>query len=274
MWRFISKPFGRRKPRIGLVLSGGGARGWAHIGLLKAMEEHGIEADIVAGVSSGSIVGAFYTAGIPVSEMLDVIKTTDMLKIMRSGFFTWPRNGAISTLRYLEDQLKVHLPGDSFESLKKPFHVAIANLNTGRLEIVNKGELFKVILASCAIPVVFSPVKIGPYLYADGGLLDNLPIAPLEGRGIRIIASNVVSPGINKHVSGMLSLSTRSFELIASKGVPEKLNRCHAVVEYEGLEKYHVFKFSAAERIVELGYQEASRQMERIKRQLAVGSRK
>ncbi|HYH56056.1 MAG TPA: patatin-like phospholipase family protein [Anseongella sp.] len=268
--KLVSGVFGKKSPGISLVLSGGGARGWAHIGLLQALDEAGIAVEAISGVSAGSIVAALYAGGKSPQEILAIVKKADMFKIVRKGLLAF-LPGAFSSLGYLEQQLKAFLPEDSFEALGKKVFITAVNLNSGRVEIFSSGELHRPIMASCAIPLVFAPVRIGNFLYSDGGLLNNLPVEPLLDKGYKVIGSNVVSPGLNMGINGIVSVSMRSFELIAYKGIEDKARACDICLTYEGLEKFHVFKFTSAEQIVELGYREAKKQMSEIERAVLSG---
>lgn len=268
---FIGKLFSgalKKEPSgIGVVLSGGGARGWAHIGLLKALDEEGIQIDAVSGVSAGSIVGVLYANGNTADEILEIVRETDMFKILRKGLLPF-MTGAFSSLGHLEHQLKRFLPENSFAALKKKMYVTAVNLNTGKAEVFSSGELHKPVMASCAVPLLFAPVKIGDYLYSDGGVLNNLPVEPLLGQRYRIIGSNVVLPAANRKLNGFRSISMRSFELVSYKGIEDKAKLCDVMVTYDGLEKYNLFRFAAAQEIVELGYRSAQKQMDRLLQRL------
>lgn len=261
--------FGSHPPKVGLVLSGGGARGWAHIGLLKALEEAGVPVHSLSGVSAGAIVGALYASGKTPDEILKIVQTADIFKIVRKGLFAFAP-GAFSSLGYLEHQLKTFLPENSFESLQRELFVTAVNLNTGRAEIFNSGELHRPVMASCAIPLLFAPVRIGESLYCDGGILNNMPVEPFRAGRFRIIGSTVVTPRPNAGINGILSVSMRSFELLSYKGMEERNKRCDVVITYRGLEKFHVLRFTSAEQIVELGYEEAKKQMERVRKLLKI----
>lgn len=246
---------------IALVLSGGGARAWAHIGLLKALEEEEIPIAAISGVSAGAIVGALYAKGHTADEILEIVQKTDMFKILRKGLFSFT-SGAFSSLTHLREQLEIFLPENSFDALSRKLYVTTVNLNTGKVEIFDSGELHKPIMASCAVPLLFLPVKIGDYLYADGGILNNLPVEPLLGQGYKIIGSNVVSPAPNMHLGGFRSVSMRSFELVSYKGIEAKAPTCDVLLTYEGLQHHNIFHFAAAREIVDLGYRSARKQMD------------
>ncbi|QEC52322.1 NTE family protein [Anseongella ginsenosidimutans] len=259
--RLFFRRSGKEPQRVALVLSGGGARAWAHIGLLKALEEEGIYPEVVSGVSAGAIVGAMYASGRSADETLEIVQKTDMFKILRKGLFSFMA-GAFSSLGHLQQQLEVFLPDNSFGSLQRKLFITTVNLNTGRVEIFDSGELHKPIMASCAVPLLFAPVKMGEYLYADGGVLNNLPVEPLLGQGYKIIGSNVVSPSLNMRLDGFRSVSMRSFELVSYKGIEDKAGLCDVMLTYEGLENYNIFRFAAARQIVDLGYKSARKQMD------------
>lgn len=261
--RLFSARVRREAQGIALVLSGGGARAWAHIGLLKALEEENIQIKAISGVSAGSIVGALYAKGHTADEILEIVQKTDMFKILRKGIFSFA-SGAFSSLNHLRQQLEIFLPENSFEALGKKLFVSAVNLNTGRLEIFDSGDLHKPIMASCAVPLLFLPVKMGEYLYADGGILNNLPVEPLLGHGYKIIGSNVVSPVPNMQLGGFRSVSMRSFELVSYKGIEAQARQCDVLLTYEGLERHNIFHFAAAREIVELGYRSARKQMDRL----------
>ena len=173
------------RKKIGLALSGGGARGFSHIGVLKAFEESGIPIDCVAGTSAGSIVGAAVAAGMSVDEVIEMSKQ-----------ITWPRmaglsyspKGMFSNLamgRFIEQ----HFPVKTFEELSRPFAAIACDLETGD-EVVFKetGDLATAIRASCAIPGAFAPVP-GP----DGRpLIDGGVVSPMPANAVRDLGADIV----------------------------------------------------------------------------------
>ncbi|MEL7021584.1 MAG: patatin-like phospholipase family protein, partial [Bacteroidota bacterium] len=154
------------KYKIGLALSGGGARGIAHIGVLQALTEHGIQVDALSGTSAGSIVAALYAAGKTPEEILQF--AADNTNLFKMYQFNIPKIG-FTSLDYLKNKLAEILDEDSFEHLQLPCHIAITNLQMGVVEIVSTGKLFDVVAASSSIPILFKPIKINDDLYVDGG---------------------------------------------------------------------------------------------------------
>src|ERR1700754_1937451 len=157
--------------KIGLALSGGGARGIAHIGVIKALEELNIKPDVISGTSAGSIVGVLYASGMRPNEIFDVVSH---LSIFKSVKIAWAWSGLLK-MEGLQALLTKHIPDNTFESLKIPLTVAATEIRLGEIRYFSSGELGPAVIASCSIPGIFDPVHFDGHLYVDGGLLDNLP---------------------------------------------------------------------------------------------------
>ncbi|WP_337251783.1 patatin-like phospholipase family protein [Maribacter halichondriae] len=171
---------------VGLVLSGGGVRGMAHIGVIRALEEHAVSAKIVSGSSVGALVGALYANGTSVADMLSFFKETPLFKY---NFFTIMKPGLVDTERYFE-VFQRYFP-EYFEELKRELYVVATNMQKGEEEFFSSGELVRPLLASAALPPVFSPLEINNCFYADGGIMNNFPLEPLKNKVDYIIGSNV-----------------------------------------------------------------------------------
>ena len=254
------------KPIVGIALSGGGARGIAHIGVLKALEEANIVPAVISGSSAGSIVGALYASGLSTDRMLEFVKDSQLFGLIKLGI---PYAG-LTKLTYLKERLAQYISEDSFETLVKPLYVAVSNLNSGELEILHSGSLFDVVMASSSIPLVFKPVELQGQLYVDGGLLNNLPVSPLLPRSDFIIGVNVM-PHImvgNKSIQSVLSIATRCFELSIQANSRLELASCDYVIEPKKLSRYNIFQISKYQEIFEIGYEEGKRQIPKLKEKL------
>lgn len=252
--------------KIGISLSGGGARGFAHIGVLKALEEYDIFPEVIAGTSAGAIIGALYAAGKSPDEMLEFVQDSNILRIFRVAL---PNKG-LASLDYLRERLIEAIPEDDFAVLEKDLYVAVTNLMTGKLEIKNEGPLHEVVMASSAIPLVFKPIKINEHLYVDGGVLNNMPTKPLLRHADAIIGVNVM-PNIeveDKEVNGMLAISARVFEMSIWANTRPNLRRCDVVVEPAKVHKYNIFSFNRHQELFEIGYEAAIERMPLIKEKL------
>ncbi|CAZ95819.1 patatin-like phospholipase family protein [Zobellia galactanivorans] len=247
---------------IGLVLSGGGVRGMAHIGLIQAMNEFGLSAQVVGGSSVGALVGALYANGNSVLDMMAFFKETPLF---RYNFLTIAKPGFIDTDRYF-DVFKTYFPQNSFDTLEKKLHVVATNLQKGDLEYFSEGELIRPLLASAALPPVFSPVEMEGQLYADGGIMNNFPLEPIMGQADYIIGSNVSVVGeLNKNaLKNSLQLTGRVTGLMIYAINRKKLNACNLLMEFKELEKIGVLDRKGIEKAYLVGYENTCRRLEEL----------
>ena len=253
--------------KIGITLSGGGARGIAHIGALAALEEAGIFPEVISGTSAGSIVGALYAAGISPAEMLEIFKEGSLIKTINFGL---PITG-LTKLTYLKKQLAKHIQDDNFECLEKKLFIAITNLNKGEEEIISEGPLFDIVVASSSIPLAFKPVEINNQSYVDGGLMRNMPVEPVKEIVDFVIGINVM-PHVHvahKKVNSMIEIAMRSFDLVIWNNSQFDLSLCDIVIEPKELMDYHILAFNKAEDIFEIGYKATQLQIANLKNKLA-----
>lgn len=195
---------------IALVLSGGSARGFAHIGVIRVLEQAGIRPDLVVGTSAGSIVGALYASGMSVGELesaanqagdsllSDYSVTLAPLGLLRGDRMREFINGAVKNK--LIEQFPIR------------FAAVAADLRTGELVAFNRGDAGQAVRASSAIPGVFEPARIGSRLYADGGLVSPLPVATARAMGARkVIAVDVVFPPAGNAITSPLAVMFQTF---------------------------------------------------------------
>lgn len=162
--------FNRDNVKIGLALGGGGARGFSHLGAIKAFEEFGIKFDYVAGTSAGSIVGACYASGMTYDEMYNVAKGIKEKEIRTSKIPFFP-----SKTEGIELVIKKTLGDINIEELKIPFSAVAVDLKSTKEICISKGNLAKAVAGSCCVPGVFTPVEFGDMLLCDGGLQNTIP---------------------------------------------------------------------------------------------------
>ncbi|MEL6974424.1 MAG: patatin-like phospholipase family protein [Bacteroidota bacterium] len=247
---------------VGLVLSGGGIRGMAHIGLIQAMQEHGIEADVVSGTSIGALVGALYANGNTVEEMLAFFQETPLFQY---NFFAINKPGFIDTERYYPI-FKKYLPKDSFEALGKKLYVVATDLLKGEERVFHEGDLIKPLLASAALTPVFSPVDIEGTLFADGGVMNNFPKEYLDTHAKTIIGSNVSIAGEvgKKDLKNSLQLAGRITGLMIYASSHKKLKECDTFIEPLELEKIGVLDKKGIETAYRIGYEHGARALEKL----------
>jgi NTE family protein len=183
------------RPALGLALGGGGARGLAHVGVLKVLERERIRADVVAGASMGGLIGAAYAAGFPVraieSEVLNLSRRSRLLK-----FADWvPTLQALFSGKrfamYLDGVMGAEL---TFADLRRPLALAASDLNTGREVVLTSGSVVTAMRATMSIPGVFAPVEIDGYRLADGGILNNVPADLARELGADVVLAVDVLP--------------------------------------------------------------------------------
>jgi NTE family protein len=236
---------------IGIALSGGGARGISHLGVLKALTEFGIKPSVISGSSAGSIAGAFFAAGYPPREVLDIIK--------KGKFFSWAnmvwRKPGIFDMHGFSEIFHRHFPSDSFEALSIPLHVAVTDIHKGETLYFSSGELTKILIASSCIPIVFEPVKHNGLTLVDGGLTNNLPVERLKGECKYIIGVNVNPISQRTENLHLRDLIDRSFHLALASTLRTKAALCDLFIEPPGLDKYGIFDVKHADDIYRRGYE-------------------
>jgi NTE family protein len=174
-----------KNKKIGLALSGGGARGFAHVGVLKALVENGIRIDMVAGTSAGSIVGGAFAAGMSIEEIISMVTRVRWGNMIRPSLSTLGLLSNAPMGRFISREFPVH----KFEEMPVPFAAVACDLATG-VEIVQKdeGDIVRAIRASCAVPGVFAPIK-----QRDGTLLvDGGVVSPTPTEAVRALGADIV----------------------------------------------------------------------------------
>ncbi len=248
---------------IGLVLSGGGMRGAAHIGAIKALEENNIFPTHIAGTSAGAIVGSFYAYGYHWEDILKFFKEINILDITK---YALNKPGFIDTEKFYSD-FKKYLKNDDFSFLKKSLSITSTNILNGHLEVFNKGELIRSILASAAIPGIFTPVKINNNYYIDGGSLNNFPVELLKTNCDKIIGVyvNNLDPIEFKDLKYSHNVIERAFYIKSVREDQRKFNECDLIVSPEGLSKFGVFDKKHINDIFLMGYEATIKALETSK---------
>ncbi|WP_299010427.1 patatin-like phospholipase family protein [uncultured Tenacibaculum sp.] len=224
------------KTPINLVLSGGAEKGVAHVALLEKLEELHIKINAISACSSGSLVGSMYASGIKPQEILNFFRTTE---IFQYSWITIAKPGIFNSYNYarlIQDKIK-----STFEELEIPLTVSTTNLNKCATQYFYEGELLKPVLASCAVPGLFNPIKIDDMLYSDGGIIDNFPTTPFENSEYPVIGSYVVFPSAKEnkelnttikvlaHTSKLLMLSSEEYKFFSTYATI-----CYPLGEFSG----------------------------------------
>jgi len=247
---------------LGIVLSGGGVRAIAHIGLLQALKEHNIHPEIISGTSGGALVGALFAAGYQTKTMLQFFEETPLFKF---SMYSLNKPGIMDTDKY-SIFFDKYFKNNSFEALQKPLYVNATNILNGQVAFFHKGPLIKPLLASAALPPIFSPIEIGENLYSDGGILNNFPIEPLRFMCNKLIGS-FVNPLTNidkNEVKSTMALIQRVYHIGLDAKDLIKFDQCNYIFSPPTISNIGVFDNKAVFKSYELGYQHALLEMPKI----------
>lgn len=237
------------------VLSGGGARGIAHIGVLQACRESGIVPSAISATSAGALLGAFIASGLTPHECTSILREEWQLHRTRWKLL----RGELLTQRRIGEFLQTYLPCKQFEDLRIPFFVSATDMERGGQRVFSSGDLIPVLLAASAVPVIFPPVVIDGTPYVDGGLSNNLPIEPFERDRSDVIAVYVNPlPPFSAQRSLRRTLD-RTFHLSFRELVMRSAKGCHLYIEPPELSSFGMFDLSKGAQIQRIGYEYAKR---------------
>lgn len=251
-----------RDAKVGLALSGGGARGFAHIGVLMAFERFGVKPDIMSGVSAGAIAGVLYGAGLSPEDIMQCF--TDASKLGDFTELALPKQGLMKLDKFGK-LLEKWLPVSRLEDLNIPVVVCATDMDKGKSVGWAKGDIVPRVLASCSIPVVFRPMTINGAHYVDGGVLRNLPAWAIRKNCTKLFGSNC-SPlrqeDIKSH--GIAEIAYRTFHLMLKANIPQDIRLCDYVINVHSVTGVNTFELSSLRKGVIAGYEAASRVLEGI----------
>jgi len=179
--------------KLGLALSGGAARGIAHVGVIEVLEREGIQIDMVAGTSMGAIVGAAFARGLSAAELKAVALDLGWPKLVGLFDFNPLKTSGFTGTRRVREKLKEIIGDLSFSELKRPFACVATDIISGEEVVFTRGSVLDAVLASMALPLVFKVPRLGRRYLVDGGVSDPLPVLPLKALGAdKVIAVNVL----------------------------------------------------------------------------------
>lgn len=235
--------------KVSLVLSGGGARGAFHLGVLQALDDANIDIASISGASIGSIVGASYLSGNSPKDILDIFMSKEFKKSIKFR----PLSGGVFSIDFnLPIIDKIINNYQNIEDLPKPLHVSITNINQGKVEYINRGKLRENLLASSAILPLFSAVKIGDEYYADGGIMDNFPLTPLKNSPHKIVGVNL-HPNATYNKSNLSSNLKRAIFLCWHSSVAKNAKQCDLYIAPKELVNFPILRTNRLKELFQLG---------------------
>ena len=198
-------------PKIGLALGAGGARGLAHVGVLKFLEKENIDIDIIAGTSMGSIIGGLYSAGIPLKYMEKIAEEIDWDTLTD---VTFPRKGLIKGNKILKF-FEILTQNKTFSELNIPFSAIACDIEKGEQVVINKGSVAKAIRSSIAIPGIFVPYRHQEKMLVDGAVLDRVPVSTVRKMGADIIiAVDIKVKEVNNKIDNIFDVLFNTFDIM------------------------------------------------------------
>lgn len=283
-----------KRAKIGLVLSGGGAKGFAHIGVLKVLEQAGIKIDFIGGTSMGAVIGGLYASGYNASQIDSIFRATNFDELIndfipRSSMnFYEKRNDEMYAFSLPFDKFKIGIPTalskgmynynllnrltgnvrhiTDFSKLPIPFVCNASNIETGQEVLLKNGYLAQAMLASSAFPTIFSPVEINNQLLVDGGITNNYPIDEVRKMGADIIIGVDVQDGLKDRNS--LKEANRILIQISNLQMIEKMNTKIAQTDIyikPDIKNYSIISFNDREAIVKKGEDAATMVLDKLK---------
>ncbi len=249
----------KKKGVVALCLGGGGARGFAHIGAIKAFEEAGVDFDFVVGTSVGALIGSLYAAGVSSDEMMKTGAALEM-KDVKKGLFFQP-----------DDSMKIgkivtDVIGDrDIKSLDKPFACVAVDLRTGKQVIIDSGKVGKAVAASATVPLFFKPLIDGELHLVDGGLLNNIPADVCRMMGADYVITVDVNPtrGGGTDETGIVAVLKATFNIMGANSSYHGLINSDVIVAPD-LSEFKSTAKDGYEEMYKLGYAEAKKHIEEI----------
>ena len=234
------------------------------LGFIKVLEELNIRPSAISGSSAGALVGAFYACGYTPDEILDFFLKTPFVDLSCYGFHV---PGLINSNKY-KHHLNKHLEDRTFESLDIPLFICCSDMEAGEIRIFSEGHLLPPLVASAAVPMLFSPVEINGHWYSDGGIMDNLPVAPIKHNCDLILGSyvNPVSKISKKDLGYAYKVLWRAMELRMHAHATMKFQECDYLFQPLELRSINWLDSRKVLQAFEIGYEKALQEKDNILR--------
>jgi len=251
--------------KIGLALSGGGARCAAHIGVLEVLHEEGIQIGMMAGTSGGSLVGCLYAAGV---DLGTIKESLSQLKWMRMAKLDFSKMGLLSSVR-IEDLISRFTRKRQFFELDIPFAVVATKLMTGQPVVLKEGSILEAVRASCSIPELFAPLRVGKDLLVDGGIADNLPVGVVGEMGADLVVAVDCSPEVEPSEPKNLFQVAHRLAFLLGRAKIEQSRRGADVLISPEVGHVDSMDYAQARELISIGRIAAQRAMPRLRREIS-----
>ena len=256
-----------KKKKVGLALSGGGARGLAHIGVLKVLHDHRVPIDYIAGTSAGALIGCLYAGGVNITTLLEI---ADKVKWKHFFRIVLSKTGLVSSEEI--EKFVISLIGKkNFSEMDIPFAAVAADLQTGEEVVFDKGEVFQAVRASCSFPWMYIPLRINDRFYVDGVLIENLPSKTARKMGADFVIGVDVIPRVDRATgfNNALEIFDRALDLFILNQNREKNKNCNILIT-PIKEEITSLEMDKARYLIELGEEAAKQALPSIKKALSL----
>jgi len=249
------------RPIVALVLGSGGARGYAHIGVIQVLEQYGIHPDLIVGTSAGSVVGSIYASGKNAQQLREIalnMKANDVrdVKLAMTGFFDGQK---------VENYVNEQVLNTPLELLKTPMYVVATELKEGKKVVFNYGNTGQAVRASVSIPSMFIPTKIAGEEYVDGGLVSPVPVNVARELGADIvIAVDILAQPEHTETKNVWGLFNQNINIMQNRLAQEELKHADIVIQPDLREKAHIFDVKGREETMQAGMNAADKQLSNI----------
>ncbi len=256
------------KPRIALVLGGGAARGFAHIGVIRALEQEKIPIDMIVGTSVGSLIGAIYA-----SDMNSFDLEWTAFALEKDDVFDYAILSVITSMGpvkgdKLEEFVRSKVPAANIENLKLPFAAVATDLNRGTRVVLDRGPVAKAVRASSAIPGVFNPVELQGRLLVDGGLVDNIPIDVAREKGADIVIAVDISENVaNFNITNVVDVMVQAVAIIMNENTKLKKKDADVLIA-PSVGTVAMLDFTQKKRCMQAGIEAAQRAVPEIRKKI------
>lgn len=250
-----------RRPKVGLALGSGGARGFAHLGVIKVLKDEGIPIDMIAGSSMGAMVGCFYGAGLDIDRLYKLSKAFKRKYYLD---FTVPKMGFIAGKR-VKELIRIFTHGKQIQELDIPIAVVATDLVSGEKVVFKDGPAADAVRASIAIPGIFTPEKLNGRLLIDGGVVDRIPVSVVkEMEADIVIAVDVSHVNTNSEITSIFDVIMQSIDIMQMELVTNR-EVASDIMLRPRVESYSSRAFTNIDEIIAIGEEEAKKQIVKIK---------
>ncbi len=243
--------------KVGLALSGGSIKGFAHLGVMQYLDERGIKPDIIAGTSAGALMGVFYADGHKPWKIFELFADQNFFGLTALR----PNSGGVFSTDKFSEFIDEHLHQKYIEDLAIPMRIVATDLDKGRAKVFSKGAIVERVVASCSIPILFHPMEIDGTTYVDGGLFRNFPATIIREACQTLIGVNLGAWQTDAYEKTISDIAERSWEFVFRQNTLPDRAVCDYLLENDAVSEFGMFEVGSAQEIFDIGYRMAEEKL-------------